>query len=465
MPDVNMPVLLVDDDELILNCMSHALQAAGLTNVITCDDSREVERILSAQPVGLILLDLMMPHVSGRGILARVTAEYPEIPVIMVTGTADLDAAVTCMKLGAKDYLIKPVESLRLVTTVRQALEYRSIHAEYAAFRENVFSGCLKNPEIFAGLVSGHPDMLKLFHYVEAIAATPWPVLITGETGTGKELIAQAIHRLSGCSGKFVTVNAAGLDDLFFSDTLFGHSQGAYTGADRSRNGMLEAAANGTLFLDEIGDLAIASQVKLLRVLQDHSYYPVGMDTPRRSSARIVVATHRDLNNTQRDGSFRRDLYYRLMTHHLRLPPLRERTGDVRLLLAHFLAKAAAALGRPTPAFPPELATLLLTYAFPGNVRELEAMVADAVSRHPGRVLSMASFKNYLLKHRAAATPEPGAAWPAPQTRSGATLPTLKEAREQLVEEAMKRAGGNQTIAAGMLGLTRTALNKRLRKG
>jgi two-component system, NtrC family, nitrogen regulation response regulator GlnG len=319
--------------------------------------------------------------------------------------------------------------------------------------------------EAFAEIVTQHPSLFAIFRYLEAIAGSPQPVLITGETGTGKELMAKALHRLSGRPGELVAVSVAGLDDAMLSETLFGHIRGAFTGADRPREGLIASAAGGTIFLDEIGDLAVTSQVKLLRLLQDGSFYPLGADRPRQSRARIVVATNTDVVQAVGAGRFRKDLYYRLRTHHLHLPPLRSRKGDIPLLVDHFVEKAARQLGKGVPAVPLALHQLLKTYNFPGNVRELEALVFDGVARHQGIMLSLASFKDAISgKPQFTVTAE------EPE-RAGATplaslfpdrLPTLREAEDHLIAEALLRADGNQGVAAGLLGLSRQALNKRL---
>jgi DNA-binding NtrC family response regulator len=255
----------------------------------------------------------------------------------------------------------------------------------------------------------------------------------------------------------------AGLDDSVFADTLFGHMRGAFTGADQLRRGMIEEAADGTLFLDEIGDLSIPSQVKLLRLLQEGEYFPLGSDRPKRLKARVVVATHQDLSVKQAVGAFRRDLFYRLCTHMVHVPPLRERKGDLPLLLDHFLEEAARTLGKKKPTPPRELLQLLATYGFPGNVRELKALVYNAVSVHRDRVLSMDTFiktiGRFEPKQILDVTKQPEKNLYACLER----LPTFGEAAELLVEEAMTRANGNQTIAARLLGISQPALSKRLK--
>jgi DNA-binding NtrC family response regulator len=278
--------------------------------------------------------------------------------------------------------------------------------------------------------------------------------------------MARAVHRLTALRGDFVAVNVAGLDDQVFSDTLFGHTRGAFTGADRARDGLITRAEDGTLFLDEIGDLAVVSQVKLLRLLQEGTYYPLGADRPRQSRARLVVATNRDVVQDVHTGTFRKDLYYRLRAHHIQLPPLRARREDLALLVNHYLARVAAALHKPVPIPPLALYQLLNIYAFPGNVRELEAMVFDAVARHQGGTLSLQAFKDAMGAGQSLLAGEPLSVLPLPSQSPWDTepLPTLKEAEDALVAAALRHADGNQGVAAGLLGLSRQALNKRLRR-
>jgi two-component system, NtrC family, nitrogen regulation response regulator GlnG len=387
------------------------------------------------------------------------------VPVIVITATNDVETAVQCMRAGAVDYLVKPVEPSRLVSSVMRAVEMRALRAELLSLKDRLLTDAPPQREAFAEIVTQNPSLLAIFRYLEAIAGSPQPVLVTGETGTGKELMARALHRLSGRPGELVSVNMAGLDDTMFSDTLFGHARGAFTGADRHREGLIVSAAAGTIFLDEIGDLAVASQVKLLRLLQDGSFYPLGADRPRQSQARVVAATNADVMQAVAAGRFRKDLYYRLRTHHVHLPPLRSRQGDIPFLVDHFVDKAARQLGKPVPSVPLALHHLLKTYSFPGNVRELEALVFDGVARHQGVTLSLASFKEAISGKpqftMSLEEPEPdGAA--ALASGFPDRLPTLREAEDRLIAEALLRADGNQGVAAGLLGLSRQALSKRL---
>ncbi|MBJ6726479.1 sigma-54-dependent transcriptional regulator [Geomesophilobacter sediminis] len=454
-------ILLVDDEPAWLRSVSLTLARAGITNILTCSDSREVPGILATRKVRLVLLDLTMPHLPGEALLAQIAERHPEILTIVVSGMNQIETAVRCMRLGAFDYFVKTVEEDRLVTGVLRAIRVLDLERENRAISDRILSSELRHPEAFVDIVTNDRALRAIFCYIEAVAKSRQPLLISGESGVGKELVARAVHTLSGNTGPLVAVNVAGLDDTVFADTLFGHVRGAYTGADQARRGMIEEATDGTLFLDEIGDLSIPSQVKLLRLLQEGEYFPLGSDRPKRLKARIIVATHRDLVAKEKEGAFRRDLYYRLRTHRVLIPPLRERPGDIPLLLDHFLGEAAQALGKKKPTPPRELAQLLCTYDFPGNIRELRAMVYDAVSLHRERILSMETF---LKAIGPAGAKRPAAPAPERNLFAGADrLPTFTEAAELLVAEAMQRSGGNQTIAARLLGISQPALSKRLK--
>jgi len=455
------PVLLVDDEPAWLHSFSLALRAAGITGIVTCDDPRRVLGLLEERPFSALVLDLIMPGIDGRELLQEIIATRSWLPVIILTALDQVETAVECMKLGAYDYYTKVTEQDRLIAGVRRAVELGRLRHENRLLKESLLADGPKNRQAFAAIITHSPAMLNIFRYIEAIAGTGEPVLISGETGVGKELVARALHALSNRPGEMVCVNAAGLDDVMFADTLFGHVKGAFTGAHQPRGGLVEKAADGTLFLDEIGDLSPASQLKLLRLIQEREYLPLGSDIARKTNTRIVVATHHDLKQAVAAGTFRRDLYYRLLTHHVHIPPLRERREDIEPLFVHFLAEAAKSLGKKIPAWPPELITLLQTYSFPGNVRELRNLVFDALSRHVSHTLSTASFREHILGENQE-EPQPPDTADTPFS-SLLTLPTLKEAGNLLVLEALRRSNGNQTIAAAMLGITRQALAWRLK--
>ncbi len=460
----NFPVIMIDDEEQALKSFEMTLRSASMNNFISCHDSRDVMPLLHSRDIEVMLLDLRMPHISGEELLKEIVSDYPEIPVIIVTGANDVETAVKCMQAGAFDYIVKPVEKSRLVSATRRAVELRELQRENRLLKTHMLSNKLESPEAFSEIITNSAGMRAIFQYVEAIAASPRPVLITGETGVGKELIARAVHRLSHRKGEFVPVNVAGLDDNFFTSTLFGHKKGSFTDARNDRSGLVEQAAGGTLFLDEIGDLNVSAQVKLLRLLQEGEYLPLGFDLAKRSDARIVVATNQNLDELQLSGEFRKDLYYRLCDHQIQIPPLRDRREDLPLLAEHFLEKASMTLERKKPTPPDELVTLLSTYHFPGNVRELEAMVFDAVSSHKSGKLSLDVFKVHISRKPAVSMKEPAPYPGNPLITFTDQLPTLKQAEQMVIDEALKRSKGNQSIAALSLGISRQALNKRLQK-
>ena len=461
----NCPVLLVDDEENLLTCYEIMLHKGGITNVIWCSDSRRVMSLLGQHEIEVIVLDLAMPHIDGEKLHQQISQHFPEIPVIIITGSREVETAVRCMKRQAQDYLVKPVEREKMLTSVRQAIKIRELQRENNSLKACLFAPGPKNTQAFAHIITASKKMRSIFQYMEAIAGTSQPLLINGETGTGKELFARAFFHLSQCRGEFVPINIAGLDDNIFADTLFGHRRGAFTGADNERPGLVEKANAGMLFLDEIGDLSIASQLKLLRLLQENEYYPLGTDSPKRANTRIVVATNHLLANLEESGRFRKDLYYRLQTHQIYLPPLRQRQEDIPVLVEHFASEAAHAFAKKKPIIPEAFYQILVGYTFPGNVRELRSLIFDAVSQHykPGNKLSLDTVKLYLGQ-RTPATGFSLAISPSTPLKFGKQLPTLQQACQLLVLEALKRANNNQTIAAQFLGISQQALSKRLKR-
>ena len=462
----SLPVLLIDDEENFLDSASFILNSEGITNIIHFQDSRDVIPFLTKKEAAVVLLDIMMPHVSGTELLQVICRDYPGLPVIMSTAINEVDIAVECMKYGAFDYLVKPVDDTRLVSSIKRGIEMRELRDENTRLKQYLLSDKLENPEAFNEIVTQNDLMHSIFQYVEAISKTSLPVLVTGETGVGKELIAKAIHKLSKLNGRLVPVNVAGVDDQFFSDTLFGHKRGAFTGADRDRKGLIEQANSGTLFLDEIGDLSLESQVKLLRILQEGKYFPLGVDTGKLTDARIIIATNRNLKLLLEQGKFRKDLFYRLQAHHIHIPPLRERLDDLNVLTSFFLEKAASEFNKKSITIPKELLTLLKNYSFPGNIRELEGMIFDAVSQYKSGILSMRTFQQKidLQSGHSAGYLDKEEKKSENQIQFGEQIPTLKDVTRMLIEEAMKRAKGNQNIAARLLGLSRRALNNRLNR-
>ncbi len=460
------PVLLVDDEEHVLDFMNTFLRTYGINNIIICHDSRGVEGIVASREIEVILLDLAMPYLPGEDLLAILSRDFPDVYVIVITGSLSIDKAVECMKAGAFDYMVKPFEQQRLVSVVKRAIELRELRRENRLLKAHVFSRNIENPEAFSDIVTNNDGMLAIFQYIEATAESPKPILITGESGVGKELVARSIHTLSKRKGAFVAVNVAGLDDNIFADTLFGHLKGAFTGAERIRAGLIEKAIGGTLFLDEIGDMTPASQIKLLRLIQEREFYPLGSDTVKQSDARLIVSTNKDIHAMQESAEFRKDLYYRLSTHHIHIPPLRERPDDLPILIDHFIGEAAEVLKKKKPAPSKELFTFFSKYHYPGNIRELQSLIFDAVSREGSGKLSISSFESSISRERPLPTDihtdQPNGA--GSLISFSQQLPTLTQSAQLLIDEALKRAGGNQSVAAGYLGISQQALSQRLKK-
>jgi DNA-binding NtrC family response regulator len=459
-------VLLVDDEASFLRSLTIALErSARISNILRECDSRKVLQTMATADVGLVLLDLTMPHLSGERLLPMILEEHPDTAVIVVTGINQIETAVACMRLGAYDYCVKTDELSRIVSGVRRAIETVELRRVNSDLQKRFLARGPSDLASFSAIITRDKTMLSILSYLEAVAKSRQPILVTGESGTGKELVAKTAHTLSKADGEMISFNVAGLDDAMFSDTLFGHVKGAFTGAFDKRPGLIEQAAGGTLFLDEAGDMSPASQIKLLRVLQDKEYYPLGSDRPKQLRARIVAATNCDLEAMRAEGTFRKDLFYRLSTHHVHLPPLRTRGDDIALLVNHFIGLVARELGKKIPTVPIELYVLLRNYPFPGNIRELKAMIYDAVSVNESRMLSLVTFRRrigHLL--------QPGRNPIKRQETSPRlyeemeTLPTLEVAALELMKEAMRRADGNQSIASRLLGISQPALSKRLKR-
>lgn len=456
------PILLVEDEQYVRESLTAYLEDIGYRVFEAENGKAGLEMFRSCRP-DIVMTDLRMPIMDGFALVEAIAEESKSTPIVVVSGVGAVDEAVRAMRLGAWDYLSKPIVNFdELQITLESCLERSRTRQELERLRRHLSDGTLGNESVFSNIITASPRMRSIFLYLESVAPSRQPVLISGETGTGKELIARAVHTLSGLKGQFIAINLAGLDDTMFSDTLFGHQRGAYTGAERVREGMIRQAAGGTLFLDEIGDLAPSSQVKLLRLLQEGEYMPLGSDKVQKSNVRIVAATHADLKHKMENGSFRPDLYYRLCGHRVELPPLRERSEDLPLLTTHFVVKASGLLGKNTPVVPPELNNYLSAYRFPGNIRELEALIHDAVARSSSRILSIESIVTAIGSDLRGLSTGVAVADQCPVCPFSEKFPTLKVAEDLLITEALRIADNNQRLAAAYLGITRQALNKRL---
>ena len=368
------------------------------------------------------------------------------------------------LKLGANDYLSKPFEVSRLIACVTNILASCAMQSDLLSLKRRMLENTIDYPIAFEAIKTRSSKMRALFQYTEVVACSTQPILITGETGVGKELVAHALHRLSCVAGQMICINVAGLDDATFSDTLFGHTKGAFTGAESAREGLVARAAGGTLILDEIGDMDERSQIKLLRLLQEGEYYPIGSDRLHKTTARVVAVTNQNLRERVTEKQFRKDLYYRLCIHEIHIPPLRDRYEDIPLLLEHFLQEAAQAYHKKPPSVTVSATSYLLGCCFPGNIRELKAMIFDAVARNSEADLTAQSFggsaggvttvlgevplSNNILHEIDAIFGH---------------FPTFHEIQSYLIDEALLRSAGNLNVAADMLGITRQTISNRIK--
>jgi DNA-binding NtrC family response regulator len=451
-PEKHTPVLVVDDDEGLLLSIKATLVSAGLPEPALISDSRNVLGRVRKHPFRLILLDLMMPHLNGLEVLEKIKAEFPNTECVIVSASDEVATAVQAMTLGASDYLVKPLNSEKLVALVDRTLEKYNLQDELARFgRKKVFEE-LRNPQAFSGLVAEDESMALVFHQVEAVAGTDYSVVINGESGTGKEMLARVIHRLSNRSkAPFYAVNMASVSKTIFEDEFFGHAKGAYTDAGSDRRGFFEAAHGGTLFLDEITELDPALQAKLLRVIEEREFYRLGSTEIRNVDVRIIAATNRDINEEIIKGHFRADLFYRINMYNIKIPPLRERRDDILPLASHFLNVHAGTNQKKIKGLSPELAERLLKASFPGNVRELENMIAAAVLLEDGKTLSLASARNLLP-------------YTGPERRKNIDLLTLDELEKRHIKKVLEVTGGNRPKAAKILGVNVTTVYRKLEK-
>jgi DNA-binding NtrC family response regulator len=439
-------ILVVDDDPASRELLARILAADG-HETVPLGDGAEALAELDRAAADLVVSDIRMADVSGYQLAERVRAGAPDVPVILVTAFGNVEGAVEAIRRGAYDYISKPydVDAIRLV--VGRALAQRALSRENAALRRQV-----REKYRLEGIVGRSEAMLEVYKTAARVAASDATVLIHGESGTGKELVARAIHAASArAAGPFVPVDCGAIAEGVLESELFGHTRGAFTGAQAGRRGLFEEAHRGTLFLDEIGDVGLGLQARLLRALQEKEIRRVGSNEATPVDVRVLAATNKDLAAAVRAGKFREDLYYRLDVVALRIPPLRERPEDVPLLAEHFAAKH----GRPEgAAITPAARDLLLGYSWPGNVRELENVIARALALNPAGVVTPDDLPP-ALRSAAAPVPPPGAK----------ERPTLAEVERRYAAQVLAEAGGNKTRAAEILGIDRKTLYRLLGEG
>jgi DNA-binding NtrC family response regulator len=451
-PSRKSPLLVVDDDEGLLLSIKATLVSAGLPEPVLVSDGRRALELVRANGFHLVLLDLMMPSMDGIQLLHQLLDFKPDLDCVIVSAVDDVATAVKAMRSGAIDYLVKPINRDRLLTLVQTHLEKAHIRDELVRVGEKKVFANIKNPEAFAGIIAEDEAMALVFHQVEAVAATDYSVVINGESGTGKEMLARVIHQLSPRSRcPFYAVNMASFSKTHFEDEFFGHAKGAYTDAGGERRGFFEAASGGTLFLDEITELDPSLQAKLLRVIEEREFYRLGSTEIRNVDVRIIAATNRDISDEILNGRFRADLFYRINTYNIRIPPLRERRKDILPLSRHFLKVHAAANRKKIGDLGPELTERLMKHSFPGNVRELENMIAAAVLQENGRVLSLESARSLLP-------------YDGPERRKTVDLLTLEEVERRHIQRVLEMTGGNRPKAARILGINVSTIYRKLEK-
>ena len=440
-------LLVVDDEQIALNNLGRVLTREGYDVVLEQTGPGALARI-EQEPFDIVLTDLRMDNVDGMQILQASRTRAPDTEVIMITGYATAETAVEAMKQGAFYYIAKPFRLDEVRKVVSEAMEKIRLRDENRLLREEVesYQGKVK-------IITQDAEMRKLLQLAAQVAPTDCNVLITGETGTGKELVAHFVHGHSDRrDGPFVAINCGAFNEELLANELFGHEREAFTGATTNRRGLIEAASGGTLFLDEITEMPTAMQVKLLRAIQEREVVRLGATAASKVDFRVIAATNRDIAKMVEDGSFRHDLYFRIKVVGLHLPPLSARRGDVPLLAHHFLRKYALSMRKEVSDIAPEVIALLTPYAFPGNVRELENLIERGVALAGGERIELAHLPNELRDLSIAKL-----------SRRDGRLPTLQERELEYIQWVLDEVGGNQTAAAQVLGINRSSLWRKLK--
>ncbi|MFB3057018.1 MAG: sigma-54-dependent transcriptional regulator [Ignavibacteriaceae bacterium] len=448
---LNNSILIVDDEISYLELMKGLLEQEGYQNIITEENPLKVVSILEQKNIELILLDVYMPQKSGLELLEEIYSQFPKIPIIIITAVDEVEVALKAIKLGAYEFITKPPDTNRLFLTIKRAFGKRLLETERDSLRK-ALSDEKPEQKVFSDIITDSPPMFKVFELVEIFAPTNETVLISGETGTGKDLLARKIHDLSPRkNGPFIAVNLASISPSLFESELFGHKKGTFTGAGNDKMGYFEAAQNGTIFLDEIGELPLELQGKLLRTIQYNEIMRLGDPKPINLDIRIISATNRNLLDAVNLKEFRADLYYRLNRGFIHIPPLRKRGDDVLILADHFLETGNKIYNRNILGFSEDVVNDLRTYSFPGNVRELENIILNAVAK--------TSNSQYID------TIDLPAALHRDKQLSIETgkLTSLEDALEEHIMYVMKMMGNSVQKTAPILGVSERTLQRRLK--
>jgi DNA-binding NtrC family response regulator len=445
-------ILLVDDELTYLELLKSILQQEGYSNVITESNPLNVPYILKTQNIDLILLDIYMPQMNGLQLLEQITPEYPNIPVIIITAVDDKEIALEAIKFGAYEFIIKPPDTDRLLLTIRRAIGYKLLEKERDVLRGESLAPKVDDNK-FSNIITDSDTMRKVFNLVEIFAPTNETILIVGETGTGKDLIAKKIHDLSLRKfNPYVAVNLASISSSLFESELFGNIKGSFTGSTGDKQGYFEAANGGTIFLDEIGELPKELQGKLLRAIQYNEIFKIGSSSPIKLDIRIIAATNRDLVDAVNKGNFRADLYYRLNRGHISLPPLRKRGNDVLLLSNHLIKVANATYNKNILGLTREAIAQLRNYTFPGNVRELENIIFNSVVQSEDN-----QRLAYVEIPKASESREL-------ELQKSDLLISFEEAEKKHIINVMGILNNNVRKAASVLGVSERTLQRKLKK-
>ena len=444
-------VLVIDDEVEVQDLLQRALSDQGF-EVVTADSGARGLAHYAAAVFDVVLLDLSMPEMDGFEVLERLRAQDPDALIFIMTGYSSIESAVQAMNAGAVDYLPKPLNLYHLEIVLAKALQTRQQSRELRLLKEQII-----HQSSFEGLVGVSPAMQRIYGSIRRLATSNTTVLIQGETGTGKELVARAIHaRGDRREGKYMAVNSGALTETLLESELFGHEKGAFTGAIRQKYGLIEQAEGGTLFLDEIETMSPALQVKLLRAIQEREVLRIGGEQPLAVDFRLIAATNADLRGRMEQGAFRADLFYRLSVVVLDLPPLRERRGDIPLLATHFVTIHAEKSGRPVQEITPETLMILKTYGWPGNVRELENVIEQAVLFSDGTAITPGNLPPNLATSISVQEDMDFFNIPLPQAH--------ERLERQYLQEMLDRTGGNVTEAARQAGISRQHFYQKMKR-
>ena len=448
-------ILIVDDEEDTLDACSQILSKEGCSVDTSCDALTALDKVKKGL-YEVVVADVKMPRMDGLQLLKAIKRTDPSLEVIMITGYATVEMAVECMKAGAYDYLPKPFMPDELRLLIRKAI------ANQELINENIQLKEMLQGNTGSVILGESKEMEEVFHLLDRVAATDSTVLILGETGTGKELVARRLHQKSGRAGKaFITVNCAAIPANLLESELFGHERGAFTGALRRKKGSFELADRGTLFLDEIGDLSLELQAKLMRAIQYKEISPVGSEAKTIVDTRILAATNRDLQRAVAKGEFREELYYRLNVVPVVLPPLRSRKGDIPVLARHFLSKYSLKHAKQAKGFSQAALELLNGYSWPGNVRELESAIERAIILEDGEYLGVENFRQLIIGSRGYS---PDSTHPPEKKRELDSLPSLQEVERNYIMEVLQATRWNRKKASQILGISTVTLWRKVDK-